>query len=89
MPIGFGALLIGCASAPDGTSQDNVADFIVAAHTIGCELRYDSDYAPIEFQAGLSREQALEISGYLLARGDAVAIPEGGVRVTAGPCAAA
>lgn len=89
MPIGLGVVLAGCAGAPEGTSQDNVSDFIVAAHSIGCELKYDSDYAPIEFQAGLSKQQALDISSYLLARGDAQALPEGGVRVTAGPCGAA
>ncbi|MEO0370763.1 MAG: hypothetical protein AAF231_04825 [Pseudomonadota bacterium] len=87
MPLGLVAVLAGCAVTPEGTSQDNVADFMVAAATIGCEIKYDSDYAPIEFQAGLSKEQALEIAGYLLARGDAQSLPDGGLRVTAGPCA--
>ncbi|MEL7280115.1 MAG: hypothetical protein AAFY35_17690 [Pseudomonadota bacterium] len=85
--LGISVVLAGCAAAPEGSSQDNVTDFIVAAATIGCELKHDSDYAPVEFQAGLTRDQALDISGFLLARGDAEALPEGGVRVTAGACA--
>ncbi|MEM7597676.1 MAG: hypothetical protein AAF382_08250 [Pseudomonadota bacterium] len=89
MPLGILAIVAGCSAAPEGTSQDNVADFIAAAATIGCELKHDSDYAPVEFQAGLTREQALDISGFLLARGDAQGLPEGGVRVTAGACATA
>ncbi|MEM7732337.1 MAG: hypothetical protein AAF280_06075 [Pseudomonadota bacterium] len=87
MPLGCMAALAGCAAAPEGTSQDNVSDFLVAAATIGCEIKYDSDYAPIEFQAGISHEQALGIAGFLLARGDAQSLPDGGLRVTAGPCA--
>lgn len=85
--LGIMGLLAGCAGAPEGTSQDNVSDFLVAAASIGCELKYDSDYAPIEFQAGLTKQQALDIAGFLVARGDAQALPDGGLRVTAGPCA--
>lgn len=87
MPLGSVALLAGCAVAPEGTTQDNVADFMTAAATIGCELKYDSDYAPVEFQAGLTHDQAREIAGFLLAKGDAQPLPEGGIRVTSGPCA--
>ncbi len=85
--VACAAVLAGCAGAPEGTSQDNVSDFLVAAATIGCEIKHDSDYAPIEFQAGISKEQALGISQFLLARGDAQALEGGGLRVTAGPCA--
>ena len=83
------ALISGCGAPPEGTSQDDNADFILAASTIGCDLVHDSDYAPVEFQAGLTREQALNIMGFLMARGDAVALPEGGVRITGGACATA
>ncbi|MEL7253134.1 MAG: hypothetical protein AAFZ04_03420 [Pseudomonadota bacterium] len=86
-PLGCLAVLAGCAAAPEGTSQDNVTDFLVAAASIGCEIKYDSDYAPIEFQAGLTHEQALGIAGFLVARGDAQSLPDGGLKVTAGPCA--
>lgn len=87
MPFGIFTLIAGCAVAPEGTSQDNVADFLIAAASIGCVLKHESDYAPVEFQAGLTRQQALNISGFLVARGDAQSLPDGGVRVTAGPCA--
>ena len=83
------ALISGCGAPPEGTSQDDIADFILAASTSGCDLGHDSDYAPVEFQAGLTREQALNITGFLMARGDAVALPEGGVRITGGACAPA
>ncbi|MEM8981342.1 MAG: hypothetical protein AAGD04_17855 [Pseudomonadota bacterium] len=83
------SLIAGCGAPPEGTSQDNVSDFMLAASTIGCELVHDSDYAPVEFQAGITRDQALEITGFLLAQGDAVSLPDGGVRITAGPCASA
>ncbi|MEM7733215.1 MAG: hypothetical protein AAF280_10585 [Pseudomonadota bacterium] len=87
MLLGCAAVLAGCAGAPEGTSQDNVSDFLVAAATIGCEIKHDSDYAPIEFQAGISKDQALGIAQFLLARGDALPLEGGGLRVTAGPCA--
>lgn len=87
MPLGCVAVLAGCSVAPEGTSQDNVSDFLVAAATIGCEIKHDSDYAPIEFQAGISHEQALGIAQFLLARGEAQPLEGGGLRVTAGPCA--
>lgn len=89
MGLGSVAALAGCAVAPEGTSQDNVSDFLVAAASIGCELKYDSDYAPVEFQAGLTHDQARSIASFLLARGDAQPLSEGGIRVTAGPCAQA
>ncbi|MEO1399369.1 MAG: hypothetical protein AAFU56_10970, partial [Pseudomonadota bacterium] len=85
----FLSLIAGCSAPPEGTSQDTVSDFMLAASTIGCELVHDSDYAPVEFQTGITREQALEITGFLIARGDAVSLPEGGVRITSGPCTTA
>lgn len=85
----FLVLAAGCSGPPEGTTQDTVSDFMLAASTIGCELVHDSDYAPVEFQAGITREQALEITGFLLAQGDAVSLPDGGVRITAGPCTTA
>lgn len=87
--FGFAGLVAGCGAPPEGTSQDNVTDYINAAATIGCELVHDSDYAPVEFQAGLTREQALGITTFLLSKGDAQNLPEGGVRITAGACASA
>ena len=85
--FGFAAVLAGCGAPPEGTSQDNVTDYLNAAASIGCELVHDSDYAPVEFQAGLTRQQALDITGFLLAKGEAQSLPEGGVRITTGPCA--
>lgn len=90
LKTGFVLVLVaGCGVPPDGTSRDNITDFMAAASSIGCELKHDSDYAPVEFQAGLTREQSQEITRFLLARGDAVSLPDGGVRITGGPCATA
>jgi hypothetical protein len=81
--------LAGCAVPPEGVSQDQLADYDLAVASIGCELRYDSDYAPVELQAGLSRQQVLDISKYRLANDQAVRTAEGGVRLVSGPCAPA
>ena len=87
--VGLACVLAGCAAAPEGTSQDDVSDYLAAAASIGCELKHESDYAPVEFQAGLTREQAVSITNFLVARGDAQSLEGGGVRVTSGPCAPA
>ena len=60
---------------------------MAAVASIGCEMRYDSDYLPVELQAGLTREQTQAITSYMLATDRAVKMPEGGVRLTTGACA--
>ncbi len=81
-------LMAACgATSPGGISEANIQAYMAAVASIGCELRYDSDYAPVEFQTGLSQAQVLEITTYMLSRGRAVRLPEGGVRLTTGACA--
>ena len=59
----------------------------VSVATIGCEMKYDSDYLPVELQAGITRQQALDITSYMLANDKAVNLPDGGVKLTTGACA--
>ncbi len=82
-PLGLAA----CAGAPEGTSEEDVAAYMAAAATIGCQMRYESDYLPVELQAGLTREQTQAITSYMLATDRAVKLPDGGVRLTTGACA--
>jgi hypothetical protein len=64
-------------------------DFLDAVATVGCVLRDDRQYGAVEFQAGLSREQAVAIASNYLARGRAERIGDGNtIRITTGPCAA-
>ena len=80
-------VLAGCAGVPEGVSEENIADYLAAAASVGCVMKYDSDYLPVEFQAGLTRQQTLDITSYLLATDKAVTLPEGGVKLTTGACA--
>lgn len=84
--VGFAALA-GCDVPPEGTSAEDVARFQAAAATIGCEMIGESDYLPVELQAGLTRQQAQDITGFLLATEQAVRLDNGGVRITSGACA--
>ena len=83
--VGVG--LAGCALPPDGTSAQNIADYEAAVASIGCKLVHESDYLPVELQAGLTREQTLAITKYQLAADRAVSLPDGGVKLTTGACA--
>lgn len=84
---GAALLLAACGGAPEGVSEEMIADYVTAAATIGCEMKYDSDYLPVELQAGLTRQQTLDITTYLLATDRAVNQPDGGVKLTTGACA--
>lgn len=84
---GAGLLLAACAGMPEGVSEEMIADYVTAAATIGCVMKYDSDYLPVELQAGLTRQQTLDITTYLLATDRAVTQPDGGVKLTTGACA--
>ena len=72
------------AGPPDAIHQIKGLGCIAS---IGCEMRFDSDYLPVELQAGLTREQTQTITSYMLATDRAVKLPEGGVRLTTGACA--
>jgi hypothetical protein len=85
--LGFLGFAAGCAGTPDGISEANIADYMAAVESIGCQMRYDSDYVPVEFQTGMTRQQVLDITTYMLARDQAVRLPDGGVKITTGACA--
>lgn len=82
-----GGLLMGCALPPEGVSPQNIADYEAAVASIGCVMKHESDYLPVELQAGLTREQTTAITQYLLADERAVSLEGGGVKLTTGACA--
>ncbi len=79
--------LAACGGPPEGIGEEDVARYKAAVASIGCELQYDSDYVPVEFQAGLTREQSLAITTYMLSTDQAVKDADGAVRLTTGACA--
>jgi len=79
--------LAACDVPPEGTTPENIAEYELAVTSIGCELVSESDYLPVEFQAGLTREQSTAITSYMLSTGKAERLPEGGVKLTTGACA--
>lgn len=81
------AVLAGCALPPQGTTPANIADYEAAVASIGCQLVSEADYLPVELQAGLTRQQSLDITKYQLAAGKAEQLPGGGVKLTTGACA--
>lgn len=82
-------LLAGCLGMmPEGVEETDVEAYDAAVASIGCQMVGESDYRAVEFQAGLTREQAISITELKLARGQAERLADGGVRLIAGPCAA-
>ena len=81
--------LSGClAIPPRGITPEMRADYVTAVTSIGCVMRDESDYQPVELQAGLTREQAIQMTEYHLANGTAVKLPgKEGVKLTTGACA--
>ena len=76
----------GTASVGMTMSQKN-ALFDQAVASIGCDLRFESDYAPVELQTGMTREEIQQVAATKVRRGQAAAMADGGVRLTSGPCA--
>ena len=86
--MGVAALaLAGCDIPPQGTNAEDVARYQAAVASIGCVLYGESDYLPVELQAGLTRQQTLDLTAFHLATEKAVELDEGGVKLTVGPCA--
>lgn len=84
---GLLGLVAGCGIPPEGTTPADVARFESAVASIGCDMVSESDYLPVELQAGLTREQSSALVSYMLATGKAARLENGGVRVTSGACA--
>ena len=87
------ALLAGCVEttttgAGGGLSmEDNAANFDSAVASIGCDLKFESDYLPVELQTGMNREEIQKVAASKVRRGQAVALSGGGIRSTVGACA--
>jgi len=83
------SVLAGClAVPPKGITPEMRADYVTAVASIGCVMRDESDYQPVELQAGLTREQAVQLTEYHLAKGTAVKLAgDKGVKLTTGACA--
>ena len=87
--LGGVGLLAACAIPPQGMTQADLANFDLAVASIGCDLVGDSDYLPVEFQTGLTREQVIETAQFRLATEAAVQLENGGIRLVTGDCAPA
>ena len=82
------ALVAGCmALPPQGIEEERRAAYVAAVSSIGCVLHGESDYLPVELQAGLTREEAIQMTQYHLANGSAVKMSDGSVKLVTGGCA--
>ena len=81
-------VLSGClAIPPQGISPEMRADYVTAVASIGCTMRDESDYQPVELQAGVTREQALQLTQYYIANGKAQKLPgDAGVKFMTEGC---
>ena len=80
--------LAGCDVPPEGTGVQDVARFEAAVASIGCTLKTEADYLPVELQSGLTREQSTEMAAYMVSTERAVRLEVGGIKLTTGACAA-
>ncbi|MBR9765213.1 MAG: hypothetical protein GYB53_17255 [Rhodobacteraceae bacterium] len=81
--------LAGCTmSMPEDLPAGAAENFNDAVASVGCVLRTERDYLPVELQTGLNRAQAVEMAQYKIATGEAVSLPDGAVQLVVGDCAA-
>ncbi|MFY0682505.1 MAG: hypothetical protein JXR13_18175 [Thalassovita sp.] len=81
------AVVAGCAALPEDVTAEDLSNYETAVASIGCVMRGESDYLPVEFQTGLTREQVIALTQYELLLERAVKQAEGGVKLTTGACA--
>ncbi|ETX14522.1 NADH dehydrogenase [Roseivivax halodurans JCM 10272] len=81
------ALTAACAMPPEGTDEQDSANYDAAVASVGCDLRTESEYLAVELQTGLTRAQLQEMSDYKVANGAAQRFENGGVRLVTGTCA--
>jgi hypothetical protein len=79
--------LLAACGLPQGLSQQDVLAYETAVASVGCVMRVESDYLPVELQTGFTREQVVGLTEYELATGNAVKLDDGGVKLTTGACA--
>ena len=80
------ALVAACAAPPTGVPVDAVSAYDDAVASIGCVMRSDKDYLPVEIQTGMTREQVIQMTAYKLANKQAVKLEDGSVKLTTGAC---
>lgn len=85
MPV-LGAVTA-CAMPPQGVPADAVGAYDAAVASVGCVMRSDKDYLPVELQTGMTREQILEMTAFKIATKQAVKLEDGSVKLTTGACA--
>lgn len=78
--------LAGCG-LPQGLSLQDVQTYETAVASIGCVMRTEADYLPVELQTGFTREQVVGLTEYQLATGKAEQLEDGGAKLTTGACA--
>ncbi len=79
--------LAACAMPPQGVPLDAVTSYDAAVASVGCKMRSEKDYLPVEIQTGMSRQQVLEMTAYKIANKQAVRLEDGSVQLTTGACA--
>lgn len=81
------AAVAGCATLPNDVTAQDLLNYETAVASVGCVMHGESDFLPVEFQTGLSREQVIALTQYELTLERAEKRPEGGVKLTTGACA--
>ena len=84
-----GALLAlsACVMPPDGTSEQDAANYSMALASIGCDLVDEGDYQALEIQTGMSRATIMEMTAFKLQTEEVVKLSNGGARLVTGSCA--
>ncbi|MCA0921055.1 hypothetical protein [Pseudooceanicola nanhaiensis] len=80
-------LLAACEPIPEGVKPEDAEAYKAAVASIGCEMKTERDYLPVELQTGMTREQTIAMGQYLMSRDEAVPLEGGGVKLTTGACA--
>ncbi|MGI3165880.1 hypothetical protein [Pseudooceanicola sp. 200-1SW] len=86
--LGAGGLaLAACTMPPSDLPPGAAENFNDAVASVGCVLRTERDYLPVELQTGMTREQAIALAQYKIVSGEAISLPDGAVQLTVGDCA--
>lgn len=79
-------VLAGCMR-PEGVTDEDLVLFDAAVASVGCALRTERQYLPVELQTGMPREKIITIAQYRLSWDEARSQADGGVLLVSGPCA--
>ena len=80
--------LAACAMPPSDLPAGAAENFNDAVASVGCVLRTERDYLPVELQTGMTREQTIALAQHKIVSGEAISLPDGAVQLTVGDCAA-